>query len=119
MHGARTFTKADRLQRGWQFRRVYDEGRCAKGRLLVVYALDAPEEPRRVGVVTSRRVGNAVTRNRGRRLLREAYRLHKHELPEHLQLVMVARTAISHKKLRDVETEMLLLWRSAGLLPST
>jgi len=98
---------------------VYDTGRCAKGRLLVVYALDAPEEPRHVGVVTSRRVGNAVTRNRARRLLREAYRHHKQELPEHLQLVMVARTAITDKKLRDVETEMLTLWRSAGLLPST
>lgn len=119
MHGARTFTKADRLQRGWQFRRVYDAGRCAKGRLLVVYALDAPEEPRRVGVVTSRRVGNAVARNRARRLLREAYRLHKHQLPEHLQLVMVARTAITQKKLRDVEAEMLSLWQTAGLVSAT
>jgi ribonuclease P protein component len=119
LHVERTFSKAERLQQGWQFRRVYDEGRCARGRLLVVYALDAPEEPRRVGVVTSRRVGNAVVRNRARRLLREAYRLHKQQLPEHLQLVMVARTAISQKKLRDVETEMLSLWRSAGLLPAT
>ncbi len=119
MHVERTFTKTDRLQLGWQFRRVYDAGRCAKGRLLVVYALDTMEEPRRVGVVTSRRIGNAVTRNRARRLLREAYRYHKQELPEHLQLVMVARTAITEKKLHDVETEMLSLWRTAGLLPAT
>jgi ribonuclease P protein component len=119
LHGEHTFTKAERLQRGWQFRRAYDTGHCAKGRLLVVYSLVVPEESRRVGMVTSRRVGNAVARNRARRLLREAYRLHRHQLPEHLQLVMVARTAITQTKLRDVETEMLALWQTAGLISAT
>jgi ribonuclease P protein component len=95
---------------------VYDTGRCQKGRLLVVYALATTEEPRRVGVVTSRRIGNAVVRNRARRLLREAFRLNQHQLTDHLQLVMVARTAIRDKKLRDVEVEMLSLWRAAGVL---
>jgi len=116
LHGTGTFSKAERLQRGWQFRRVYEAGQCLRGRLLVLYVMAEPSEPTHVGVVTSRRIGNAVVRNRARRLLREAYRLNKQKLNDHLQLVMVARSAIRDRKLRDVEAEMLSLWQKAGIV---
>lgn len=115
MHGAHTFPKTSRLQSGWQFRRLYDTGRRREGRLLVLYALVNTDGGRRLGVVTSRRVGNAVTRNRARRLLREAYRLNQDKLVKHLQLVMIARTAIRGQTLRAVEAEVLALWRQAGI----
>jgi len=116
LHERHTFPKSERLQYGWQFRQVLESGRCCRGRLLVVYSLRAAQEPRRVGIVSSRRVGNAVARNRARRLLREAYRLHKHQLLDHTQLVMIARAAIAKSKFREVEAEMLALWRAADVL---
>jgi len=119
LHGDRTFPKTERLQSGWQFRRIYDTGRCHKGRRMVLYTLATPDGPRQVGVVTSRRIGNAVARNRARRLFREAYRLNKHKLTDHLQLVMIARTAIRQATLRELETEMLALWQEAGVITAT
>ena len=116
LHGSHSFPKRQRLQYNSQFRRVYDNGRRYHGSLAVAYVLAVPDQPRAAGVVTSRKVGNAVARNRARRLLREAYRLTQHRLQDHFQIVMVARQSINGKTRRDVETCLLDLFRAAGLL---
>ena len=116
MHGSNQFPKSVRLQRNAQFRRVYAEGRRAEGRLAVLYALDAPGQPRAVGVVTSRKIGGAVVRNRARRLLREAYRLNQHKLKDNVQLVLIARSAINGRRRPEVELAVLGLFQEAGCL---
>jgi ribonuclease P protein component len=124
LHGNSTFPKSERLQRGHQFRHAYEHGRKVVGPLFVLYAVDSPpgqprtetRASRAVGVVTSRKIGGAVARNRARRLLREAYRLNKQKLKTNLQIVMIARSAINGKRRQDVEAELLRLFRAAGIL---
>lgn len=76
--------KRRRLSRSAEFDRVYRHGRSASNRHLVLYAFPragtegrdsgSGEEPGpRLGVSVGRRVGNAVARNRVKRLLREAF----------------------------------------------
>ena len=48
----------------------------------------------RLGITTTRKLGNAVTRNRARRLVREAYRTHRQQLPVGLDLVFVVRAPL-------------------------
>lgn len=52
----------------------------------------------RLGVTTTRKLGKAVTRNRARRLVREAYRTHRRELPQGLDLVFVVRAPLLRHK---------------------
>ena len=127
MHGSSTLPKRERLQHGHQFRQAYEHGRKIVGKLFVLYVVDnlSGQPPhgtpanRALGVVTSRKVGNAVARNRARRLLREAYRLNKQKLKTNLVIVMIARNAINGKRLGDVEAEVLRLFRTAGILNET
>jgi ribonuclease P protein component len=67
-------------------------------------------------MVTSRRLGGAVVRNRARRLLREVYRLNRDKLKENLEMVMIARSAITGKRYPEVEAGLLGLFRAAGIL---
>ena len=117
LHDRHSFPKRQRLQYNRQFRHVYDNGRHYHGRLVVAYVLAVPAAAT-AGIVTSRKIGNAVARNRARRLLREAYRLNQHQLREHFQIVMVARQSINGKTRRDVEACLLDLFRVAGLCGS-
>ena len=68
------FTKARRVRRRGEFQRVFDLSVRAKGRYLTV--LVAPNEAgtTRLGIVASRKLGDAVRRNRAKRLIRQIFR---------------------------------------------
>ena len=61
----------------------------------------------RFGIIASRRVGNAVKRNRGKRLLREIFRAHEANLPNRLDLVIVLRKGYDKYAFADLEQAFL------------
>jgi ribonuclease P protein component len=62
-------------------------------------------ERRRLGITASRRVGNAVQRNRAKRVVREAFRQLREELPAGLDLVVIVRQALGSRGLAEVVAE--------------
>jgi ribonuclease P protein component len=89
------FRRSDRLLDARDFRRVSRTGRRFAGNAFVM--LVAPSGPgampdaRRLGISASRRVGNAVVRNRVKRGVREWFRRHRTMLPPGVDLVVIAR----------------------------
>lgn len=66
----------------------------------------------RLGVIASRRVGNAVVRNRGKRLVRRLFYKYKHYLPAGSQLVIVLRLGFDKASFAQLEADFLAacLW---------
>ena len=84
-------SKKEHLRSPFDFRRVYAR-RCSAGdRWLLVFACPNEFEYLRVGLSVSKKIGNAVVRNRFRRLYRETFRLTREEMPTGLDIVMIPR----------------------------
>jgi ribonuclease P protein component len=111
------FPAARRLKLSRDFARVRAEGHTVRGGLLTVGALPVIDETAfRVGLVTSKRVGGALVRNRVRRRLREIVRRNQHALGSGLWLVVIARPAAASATFAALEDEWLRLVERAEVM---
>jgi len=107
-------TQPEHRLRPWQRmrkRREFDRERgiglryeCPAFLCRVLPPMDPAARPcRRLGVIASRRVGGAVQRNRCKRMLREVFRLNQEHLPQHCDVILVARRELLTHNLPALE----------------
>ena len=82
------FPSSARMHRKREFDEVYRAGMRLNAFPLRVRALKKEAGESRLGLSIGRKAGNAVVRNRWKRAIREAFRLHRHELAEPYDLVI-------------------------------
>lgn len=104
-----------RLRTDAQFKRVRAAGRSWAMPLLVLYALPNEEGVTRVGFSVGKRIGNAVARNRNKRLLREAVRLRFSSVKQGYDLILIARAPIATASFSEVAAAVDLLLRRSQL----
>ena len=80
-----------RVRLSTDFERLREKGRKIECGPFLMRAMRNESGRRRLGVITSRRVGGAVLRNYGRRVFRELFRLHQDALPQGCDLLVVVR----------------------------
>lgn len=85
------------------FSRAYKKGRFCACKEVCAYYTANRTPYNKLGITTSKKLGNAVVRNRARRLIRAAYRLSESALPLGYDIVIVAREGIKDKKSTDIE----------------
>lgn len=106
-----------RMKLARDFARVKAQGGSQAGKFLVlgVLRVEALEEFQ-FGLVTGAKLGNAVVRNRIRRLLREIVRAHRAEIAPGWQVVIIARWRAPQATLEELEKDWLRLARRMNLL---
>lgn len=113
--------KKFRLTRSEDFKRVRRIGRSYAHPLVVLVAQASnilERKGARVGVAAGKSVGNAIQRNRAKRLLREALRPHLASIVTAYDFVLIARPALASATLDETRDALLNLLRRAKILPT-
>jgi ribonuclease P protein component len=111
--------RLSRLTRRSEFLRVAGRGRKAARPALVLQALPQPEGPVRVGFTATKKIGNAVARNRAKRRLRAAARLTltADTLPGGWDLVLIARDGTAGRSWDRLLSDLRGALRHLGVVP--
>ena len=109
-----------RLRNRADFSRVYRHGKSFANHQFVVYWFSKKEVERfRVGISVSKKVGNAVVRNRMRRLVKEIVRHHESEIAGGLDIVFIVRKGALSMEYSELEKSVLHVLRKAKLLKAS
>ena len=102
-----TFPKTARLLAAHQYRRVNKYGKTVGGKHLTIQMCASRHSCLKLGLTVSRKFGDAVRRNRFKRLVREAFRLSQHKLPPYLHLNVRPTAASTKATLEEIQNELL------------
>ena len=104
------------LKSNKDFRTLYYRGKSQVHPVLVTYVRKNRLGVTRVGITTGKKIGKAVTRNRCRRVIREAYRALLPDVCPGFDLVFVARVKTASVKSTEVKKAMEKQLKAAGVL---
>ncbi|WP_106769582.1 ribonuclease P protein component [Paenibacillus faecalis] len=106
-----------RLRNRADFSRVYRHGKSFANHQFVVYwSYKKDIEQFRVGISVSKKIGNAVVRNRLRRQVKEIVRSHQHEIAKHMDIIFIVRKGALGKSYQELERSVLHVLRKSSLL---
>ncbi|SDW76786.1 ribonuclease P protein component [Marinococcus luteus] len=111
--------KHNRLKKNHEFSYIFAHGTSFANRQFVLYTLKKEEQVHyRAGLTVSKRMGNAVMRNRIKRYLREALSELEPRIPGGYDLIVIARKPVADMDYHETKKSLTHVFKKAGLLNS-
>ncbi|MGM0877095.1 MAG: ribonuclease P protein component [Bacillota bacterium] len=108
-----------RVKKNEDFQTVFKQGKSIANRQFVIYMLEKPEEREfRIGLSVSKKIGNAVTRNRVKRLIRQVFLEEKHRIASGKEFIIIARKPAADMNYHEVKSSLNHLFRKAKIYQS-
>ena len=108
--------KKYRLRSNIEFKKIYKDGKNYWNRNFILYVRRNKLKETRVGFTISKKIGNAVTRNKIRRRMKEAYRLNFNSINSGYDLIFIPKKHIVDISYDDIEDSMIHIMKIAGVL---
>jgi ribonuclease P protein component len=105
-----------RIKKNTDYQTVFKKGKQISGRGVILYYSKNSAQDTRVGIIVSKKVGNAVVRNRIKRIIREIFRLNWPDIKSGYDIIIITRKSIREKSFHDIEKTFIDIMRRAGLL---
>ena len=108
--------KKYRLRKNMEFRRVYNGGKSYWNRNLILYVRKNDLENSRIGITITKKIGNAVVRNRIRRRMKEIIRLKLGNIKPGYDLIIIPKKNVQDISYKDLESAMIHIMRISKIL---
>ena len=89
------------------FNKVYNKGKSVGDRYVVIFYMKNGLDHNRLAFLASKKVGNAVTRNRARRLMKESVRTMEKIEKQGYDIIFIARKTINGRKCEEVQNSII------------
>lgn len=109
--------KRQRIKKNEEFQKVFKKGKSFANRQFVVYVLPKQQQQEfRVGLSVSKKVGNAVTRNRIKRYLRQSLLELKDDVRQNVDYVIIARHGAAALDFHETKKSLMHVMKIAKVL---
>ncbi len=86
-----SYRRAERVTNKSRYQAIYEQGVWKSSRFFTMVTCGNPAEVKRLGITVTKKVGNAVVRNRLKRLIREFFRRNKDLFPAGHDVIVMAK----------------------------
>ena len=97
-----SFKKKDKILKRREFLQLNRNGKKIQDRNFIVFYSEGRLKINRIGITVSKKIGNAVKRNKVKRLIREHFRMNREKIAEFMDINVIAK-----KKAGEISAEML------------
>lgn len=104
------------IKENWEFKKQYSRGKSFVSPVIVIYVMKNRFGVNRIGITTSKKTGNAVLRNRSRRVIKEAYRQLEPVIEKSYDFIFVARVKTPLLKSTVIKRHMEQQLKAAGAI---